>query len=76
MDICTRAINMEATGMNISRLRKAAGITVRELQEIFGFGSPQAIYKWQHGLTLPTIDNLVILAVVFGVSIDDIIVLY
>ena len=68
-------IDMIGTGQNISRLRKQAGISVKDLQDVFGFNSPQAIYKWQHGATLPTIDNLVVLAAVFGVPIDDILVL-
>ena len=68
-------INLAATGQNIITLRKAAGLTVRDLQEIFGFGTPQAIYKWQHGAALPTIDNLVVLSAVFGVPVDDILVL-
>ncbi len=67
-------INMTATGQNIEKLRKAAGFSVRELQEVFGFGTPQAIYKWQHGTTMPTIDNLVVLAAIFKVRIDDILV--
>ena len=69
------SIDMIATGRNILRLRKEAGLTVRDLQEIFGFTTPQAIYKWQHGTALPTIDNLVILAVVFQVPIDRILIL-
>lgn len=68
------AIDMVATGKNIAKLRKDAGLTVRDLQEMFGFTTPQAIYKWQHGAAMPTIDNLVALAVVFNVPIDDIIV--
>ncbi len=68
-------INLVATGQNIIALRKAAGLSVRDLQEIFGFGTPQAIYKWQHGTAMPTIDNLVVLAAVFGVPVDDILVL-
>ena len=67
-------IDMVATGRNIENLRKAAGLTVRDLQEIFGFGTPQAIYKWQHGTAMPTIDNLVVLAAVLQVKIDDILV--
>ena len=67
-------IDMRATGQNIKRIREAAGISVRDLQMILGFTSPQAIYKWQNGDCLPTIDNLVILAAVFRVSIDEIIV--
>lgn len=52
------AIDMMATGRNIVRLREAAGLAVKELQDIFGFATPQAIYKWQHGTAMPTIDNL------------------
>ena len=67
-------IDMTATGENIARLRIRAGLSVRDLQEIFGFCTPQAIYKWQRGTALPTIDNLVVLAAVLGVKIDDILV--
>ncbi len=69
-------IDMEATGRNITRLREAAGLTVRDLQDIFGFATPQAIYKWQRGTAMPTIDNLVVLAAVLGVSMDEIILLF
>ena len=68
-------IDMAGTGMQIVRLRKAAGLSVKDLQQIFGFSTPQAIYKWQQGAALPTIDNLVVLSAVFGVAIDDILVL-
>ena len=68
-------IDMVRTGQNINRLRKLAGVSVRDLQDVFGFATPQAIYKWQHGTALPTIDNLVVLAAVLGVRIDDILVM-
>lgn len=67
-------IDLPATGLNIVQLRVRAGFTVRDLQDVFGFGTPQAIYKWQRGDTLPTVDNLAILAILFGVKIDDILV--
>ena len=68
------SVDLQCTGENIVRLRKQRGLSVKDLQEIFGFSTPQAIYKWQQGITLPTIDNLVILANVFQVSLDDIVV--
>ncbi len=68
-------IDMIKTGQNISRLRKQAGLSVRDLQDIFGFATPQAIYKWQQGAALPTIDNLVVLAAVLQVRMDDILVI-
>jgi hypothetical protein len=39
-------IDLVATGKNIMRLRENAGLTVKDVQDIFGFATPQAIYKW------------------------------
>lgn len=69
------AIDMAQTGKNIVKFRKAAGLSVKDLQIVFGFATPQAIYKWQKGLALPTIDNLVVLASILEVKIDDILAL-
>lgn len=57
------------------KLRTAAGLSVHDLQTIFGFNSPQAIYKWQNGTALPTVDNLVVLASVLKVRIDDLLII-
>ena len=67
-------IDMEATGKNIRRLRMQHGYTVRDLQKYLSLGTPQAVYKWQQGITLPSIDNLVVLSWLFGVAIEEIIV--
>ena len=67
-------IDMAATGDNIVRLRCQAGLSVQGLQQVFGFATPQAIYKWQRGTAMPTLDNLIILASVFGVTLDEIII--
>lgn len=68
------SINLAATGIRITQLRQQSGLTVRDLQDIFGFNTPQAIYRWQRGVTLPTLDNLVVLATVFGTTLDAIVV--
>ena len=68
-------IDMAATGKNIYRLREAAGLSVKDLQARMELASLQAIYKWQHGTTLPSVDNLVILANVLDVHMEDILVL-
>ena len=67
-------IDMVKTGENIIRLRKAKGLSVKDLQTVFGFETPQAIYKWQHGTALPSVDNLVILAALLEVPVDEILV--
>ena len=67
-------VDLKLTGQNIAVLRQRSGISVRELQAMLGFATPQAIYKWQRGETLPTVDNLAALAYVLGVAVDDILV--
>ena len=69
------AIDLKKTGQNITRMRKEVGISVRELQVMFGFTSPQAIYNWQNGVSLPSVDNFIVLAAILGVTIDEILVL-
>lgn len=67
-------IDLSATGKNIRRLRISHGLTVRDLQNYFGFAEPRAIYKWQKGECLPTVDNLYALGILFGVPMDSILV--
>ena len=67
-------IDLQATGKQIKTLMNASGITVRDLQEIFGFYYPQAVYAWLNGRNLPTVDNLLILSELFGVTIDEIVI--
>ena len=68
-------IDMVKTGEKIEYLRKARGFTVSELQDCLGFNTPQSIYKWQKGKVVPTIDHLVVLSSLFGVTIDEIIII-
>ena len=67
-------IDLAGTGRSIERHRRDAGLTVRDLQAYFGFEYPQAIYKWQHGECLPTVDNLLALARLLRVSMEDLLV--
>ena len=67
-------IDLAATGDNIRRLRMERGLTVRELQSYFGFEEPRAIYKWQKGEALPSVDNLYALGTLFEVPMDQILV--
>jgi len=67
-------IDPAATGANIVRLRRERGLTVRDLQHYFGFEEPQAIYKWQRGQSLPSVDNLYALSVLLDVPMNEILV--
>lgn len=66
-------INIKSTGYNIDRLRTESGITCYEIQYACGV-SFQAVYKWMRGKNLPSIDHLVILADMFDVTVDDLLV--
>ena len=67
-------IDLKGTGAQIKRLRKLRGYSVHELQVIFGFDYPQAIYAWEQSKNAPTIDNLLVLSYLFGVNISEIVV--
>ena len=70
--MCIPVVDLKRTGQNISFLRERQGLSVKELQTLLGFATPQAIYKWQHGVCLPTVDNLVALSVIFSDPVDSI----
>jgi len=67
-------IDIKATGERINELKDAAGMTVKDIQTIMGFASPYPVYKWINGKNLPSIDNLMMLARILGVKMDDIVV--
>jgi len=67
-------IDLWATGKNIEKLRREKGFTVRQMQDFFGFEQPQAIYKWQRGECLPSVDHLFALSKLLQVSMQDILI--
>lgn len=66
-------VDMTKTGENIENMRRSSGLTVRQVLDEIGLSSPNSFSKWIHGQSMPTIDNLVILASLFGVGIGDIV---
>ena len=64
---------MEKTGKKIKEIRKRSGMTIRQVQEACGI-SAAAVCKWQNGPAMPTLDNLIILADLWDVKMDDLIV--
>ena len=67
-------LDLEATGAKIKTIMKQRGITPRQLQTILDFPYVQTVYNWFSGKNMPTLDNLVVLAQVLGVTMDDIVV--
>lgn len=60
-----------AVGEKIQAYRKALGISQEELGQRL-LVSRQTISLWEKGQTMPTIDNLIRLKEIFGVSVDEI----
>ena len=67
-------VDLKATGENITRLRLKSGLTVRDIQSLVGLESPNAIYQWERGRNIPTVEHLMVLSHIFGVDIQEIIV--
>lgn len=67
-------IDVRATGRKIQQLREEKNLSVQEVSDYMGFMQPQAVYKWQSGKTLPTVDNLYALSKLFETTIEEIIV--
>lgn len=57
-------------GKGIAEKRKQAGLSQEELAKRLGL-TRQAISRWESGAALPTVDNLVELARVLEVSVDE-----
>ena len=68
-------IDLKATGEKIKQLRIFKNFSVHDLQVLLGFEYPQAIYLWESGKTLPSIENLIILSQIFEIGILEIIIL-
>lgn len=68
-------IDRVATGKRIHELIANSDIRIQDVQDRLYLNVPQTIYKWFRGDSLPTIDNLVILSRLFGVTVDDILVI-
>ena len=67
-------IDVEATAQRIDSRRIENHLTVWDLQNVFGFSSPQAVYGWIRAKAVPSVDNLVVLASVLHTTLDDLIV--
>jgi transcriptional regulator with XRE-family HTH domain len=67
-------LDLAATGAKIKTVMKDKGITARELQIIMDFPYVQTIYNWFAGKNMPTIDNLVVLAKILAVPMDELVV--
>lgn len=67
-------INVEATAKRLDDIRRERGLSIKDIQYHFGFSTPQGVYKWMNGTSMPNLDNLVILADLYRCKVDDMLV--
>ena len=58
-------ISRMETGKAIRKRMVEHGLTVRQIQDALGLESPQAVYKWLNGQTLPSLENMAVLGRLF-----------
>ena len=68
-------INVAKTGERIHTLMKDRGISPNDIKRACGLTTTNVIYKWVHGKHLPSIENMVEVARLLGVTVDEILVL-
>ena len=66
-------INKQETGINLRRIMNWRGLSAKDVQEYFGLGCVQSVYRWIDGINMPTIDNLYALSELFQLPIDSIV---
>lgn len=67
-------IDPVATGNRIDVLRRDRGISVAAIRDYLGLSTTYAIYKWFHGVSMPSLDNLVAIGALLDVPLDALIV--
>ena len=70
-----KTVNVAETGKKLKRMRKASGIKLKDLIKEIGIASFMPIYKWENGKCLPKVDTLLNLAAVYGVSMEEMLVI-
>lgn len=69
-------LDMQATGRRIRELRQMHKISIQTLRESMQLESVQAIYKWERGASVPSLDNLILLSKIFETPIESILVIH
>ncbi len=65
--------NPQETSENVFRLAKSKGWSDSKLSQILEL-TPQAVSKWRRGIGAPSIDRLVVIADMFHISMDSLVV--
>ena len=72
---CKMKVDKQATGLRLYRLIEDSGYTREEIAFFLELTSSRVIYDWLNGDKLPSTENLLNLAKLFNVQIEDILVI-
>lgn len=65
------AIDPAKTGENIRKAMNHKNLTVRDITLALGLSTPNAVYKWLRGDTVPSIDNIYALSLLLARSQEE-----
>ncbi len=68
------SIDLAETGRHLEELINKSGISVKKIQSILHLSCPQPVYRWMRGQMLPTVDHLYVLAKLFSVHMEELLV--
>lgn len=66
-----RVIDQKKTGEKMKKMLLGKGYDVKALQKYLNLSGTQSIYRWFQGKMLPSIDNLLAISDLLGVSVED-----
>ena len=69
---CKLKVDKKATGLKLYRLLENSEFSREEIADFLGLNSPRVIYDWTNGSKLPCTENLLNLAKLFNVRVEDI----
>ena len=67
-------IHLVRTGENIKKIAKENGYSSDKISDALGICDKSNVYKWFRGEALPVVDNLLALSILFGVTINEMII--
>lgn len=65
-------LDKKRIGQRLFQLIEKSEYTREDIAEFLNLTSPRVIYDWTNGIKLPCIENLINLALLFNVRIEDI----
>ena len=75
MNYCKAKLDKIETSKNIKSIIVDSQITIEELADMLGFGSPRVIYEWFNGSKLPSIESLYNLSKIYNMKMEDFLVM-